>query len=88
MPEPTSQPYKFDESNFNSKAEKLKALVQSTKGQKNKNPFVWFQKTVEPLVVKFKKGERTKELADAMSAIKEEVPLINPEIKEDAPTKA
>ena len=75
--------FKFDESAFKDKLVRLTQLKADESGKPNKNPYLWFGKTVQPLIDRYQiKGERSKELYDALMAVKEVVPLINPNVPE------
>lgn len=53
---------------------KIGAYLKQFEGQKGMNPFLWGKSNIEPLMTRFNSGERSKELFNAMMAIKEEEP--------------
>lgn len=62
----------FNEQAVQQKMDKIAENVNKTAGQRGKNPFIWVQRVVQPLVDRFMKGERTKELEKAILSLPDE----------------
>jgi len=71
-PPPTVAPSVFNEQAVQQKMDKIAENVNKTAGQRGKNPFIWVKNVVQPLVDRFMKGERTKELEKSILSLPDE----------------
>lgn len=80
MADNTPAPYNFDAAKFEAKLVDIKETQLKFQGKHNHNPFKWIADKVLPLETRYVKGERTKELYDAVFNLKVEAPKINPNL--------
>lgn len=76
---------KFDEKLLRAKIDKIVEFQKKFVGKPNMNPFIWIDKHVTPLVQRLDKKEATQALADAINALKEVEPIVNPDLPKEAP---
>lgn len=85
MADNTPAPFVFDADKFKAKLTEIKEAQLPYAGKHNHNPFKWIADNVLPLETRFVKGERTKELYDALMNLKVTAPKINPDLADVAP---
>lgn len=68
----TEQTYNFDTAKATSKIQETTKNLKTFAGKKNVNPFLDIANKVEPLNKRLTSGEKTKELFDAIMALKQE----------------
>lgn len=85
MPDPITPAFAFDIAKFKAKLTEIKEAQLPYAGKHNHNPFKWIADNVLPLETRFVKGERTKELYDALMNLKVVAPKVNPDLPDVAP---
>lgn len=82
---PVTPAFTFNEQVVKEHMHKVEEGVNKFAGKKNYNPFLWVKEKVQPLVDRFMKGERTKELQEAIVALPTTPPPITVEAKVEEP---
>jgi len=78
---PDEKSFTFDANKVQEHLNQIKVEQLKFAGKHNYNPYLWLNKNVLPLEERFNKGERSKELFDAMLAIKAQLPIVNPTVE-------
>lgn len=80
-------PFVFDDTKVKAKFATIEENVNKQQGKKGYNPFIWLNAKVNPLVNRYRKGERTVELQNAILALEDVPPVPKFEIFETPKTK-
>lgn len=72
-----AQKSELDESKVKAHFDKIAENVNKQQGKIGFNPFVWLKETVNPLIERFKKGERSSKLEGEILSLPEVPPLPN-----------
>lgn len=73
------KPYVFDTTAFENKVTALQADAKAKAGKPNYNPFKWAADSgFDELVAKYKLGEKSQALFDAMQQLPKEIPVLDP----------
>ena len=62
-------PFKFDETKVKAHFDAVYKAHKEVEGKVGYNPFLYITSKVQPLAFRFERGERTKELQDAILAL-------------------
>lgn len=72
-----TNPFAFDHNAVNAKIKSIRTFLQSFIGKPGYNSFYWTHKHLKPLEDRLNKGEETKELQDAILALKQTEPIVH-----------
>lgn len=70
--------FKFDLAACQAHLDKVVDDMNKYVGKTNRNPFMWVKKHIDPLVARIKAGEQSKELQEAILALRPADPIVNP----------
>lgn len=73
----TSIQFTFDEKKLREHIDKVVEYHNQFVGKKGHNPFFFIRDHVNPLTKRLSEGEKTKELSDAILALKMEAPVVS-----------
>lgn len=77
-PEPKVVPFSFNETSFEARVNEFKKLRTEQAGKADHNPFLWYNKYIQPLVDRYNRDERSVELYKSLMAIELVIPPLKP----------